>query len=282
MMKKLLSLCFTGMVCIANSFGQASCTPSFSCLSGTATEGICPDSATGIPAGTMGIAYTTSLSIKIPASYTYSGTTYNLTHLGVTEVTIDTSAAGSGTYVPLSSIGLNYVGNGVNTLGSSTNIPSFTMTNYCYWTAPGGACVIVSGTPNKSGTFPIKITSQVRVNLGFGFAWFPAPDNTDYKMVVANTAGIETLDLNKFEVKQNTPNPFNFKSEIAFSSLNSTDVDFKVYNMLGKVMLSKTFKAEKGSNTISLDASSFSPGIYVYSIKNGDKTITKRMIVSNK
>lgn len=280
MTKKLLSLCFTGMVCIANSFGQSTCIPNFTCLPGAATEGICPDSATGIPAGTLSVAYSTSISIKIPASYTYLGTPYNLTHLGVTEVTIDTSAAGSGTYVPLSSIGLSYLGNGVNTLGASTNISGYTMANFCYWPAPGNACVVVSGTPTKSGTFPIKILSQVRVNLGFGFAWLPAPDNTDYKMVVAAAAGIETLDLNKFSVKQNTPNPFNLKSDITFSSLNSTDVEFKVFNMLGKIVMSKTIKAERGSNTFTIDASSFSPGIYVYSITNEDKTITKRMIVS--
>jgi hypothetical protein len=101
-------------------------------------------------------------------------------------------------------------------------------------------------------------------------------------MVVANTAGIESIDLTKFDVKQNIPNPFNSISDITFSSLNSTDVDFKVYDLLGKVILSKSVKADKGLNTIQMDASSFAPGIYVYSIKNGDKTITKRMIVSTK
>jgi hypothetical protein len=284
MIKKLLSLyLFTGIIGLATSFGQASCSPGFSCLPVGATEGICPDSATGIPSSVLGSPYSTSISIKIPASYTYMGTPYNLTHLGVTEVKIDTATTTTpGTYYPLSVIGLSYSGNGTNTpSGGASGISGYTMNNFSYWPAPGNACVVVSGTPTKAGTFPIKILSYVRVNIGI-FAWLAAPDNTDYRMVVAPTAGIEELDLNKFAVKQNVPNPFNYKSEIIFSSLTSTDVDFKIYNMLGKVVISKTVKAEKGSNTIPVDASTLSPGIYVYALKNGDKTITKRMIVSNK
>jgi hypothetical protein len=281
MIKKLLSLYFTGVIGIAASFGQATCSPNLSCIPTGETSGICPDSATGIPGGVLNTAYSTNMSIMIPSSYTSGTTTYNFSHFAVTEVTVDTSAAHSGTYVPLSAIGLTYLGNGLNTLGSS-NIGSYTMTNYCYWAAPGSACVIVSGTPTKSGNFPVRIKSQIRAFVVAFYTWIPAPDNNDYKIVVSPTAGIETIDLTKFDVKQNVPNPFNSISEITYSSLNSNEVDFKVYNMLGKVVMNKTVKAEKGSNTIEVDASSFSPGIYVYSIKNGDKTITKRMIVSNK
>jgi hypothetical protein len=283
MIKKLLSLYFfTALISIGNSFGQASCTPNFSCLSGTATEGICPDSTTGLPAGVINVAYSTSMSIKIPSSYTYMGTTYAFSHFAVTDVTVDTSISGNGSYVPLSVIGLSYMGNGVNSLGSSFNIVGYTMTNYCYWTAPGSGCVVVSGTPTISGSFPVSIQSQVRANIGIGFAWLPAPENTDYRIVINTPAGVETAGSVKFEVKQNTPNPFNLKTEIPFISASSSDVDFKVYNMLGKVVFARTIKAEKGNNEIELDAASFAPGIYVYSIKNGENTVTKRMIVSNK
>jgi hypothetical protein len=283
MMKKLLFLyLFTAVTGISVTFGQASCTTDFSCLPAGATEGICPDSATGLPSAVLSVAYNITMSVKIPASYTYSGTTYNLTHFGITEVTVDTSAAGSGTYVPLTAIGLNYMGSGSNMPSGGANaIPSYTMTRFCYWAAPSSACVVVSGTPTKVGTFPVKIKSQIRtVVLGSGI-WIPAPDNTEYKIVVAATAGVNDLAA-KFEVKQNQPNPFSLKSEITFTTQNANEVEFKVYNMLGKVVSSRMIKADKGSNTIELDASSFSPGIYMYSIKNGDKTITKRMIVSGK
>lgn len=282
MIKKLLfAFLLASTFGITESRAQASCTPNLSCL-GTATEGICPDSTTGIPPAIISTPYNTTVSVKIPSVYTYMGTTYNLTHFVITNVDIDTSAAGTGTYVPLSAIGLSYLGSGGNTPAGATGVSGLTMTQHCYWTAPGSACVVVSGTPNKAGTFPIRIKSQIRTVIFGGGIWIPAPDNTDYRMVVTSPTGVESLSALKFDVLQNNPNPFNSVSKIEYTSESATEIDFKIFNMLGSVVYSKAIKAEKGINSFELDASSFSPGIYVYSMKNGDKTITKRMIVSGK
>ncbi|HEX8517590.1 MAG TPA: T9SS type A sorting domain-containing protein [Bacteroidia bacterium] len=283
-MKKNLLLAFIAVSTfgINRSLGQASCTPDLSCLAG-ASAGICPDSATGIPSANINAAYNTTVSVKIPTSYTSGTTTYNLSHFAITNVEVDTTTGGSGTYHPLSSIGLTYMGNGTNTPSAgATGIPSYTMTRFAYWTAPGNACVVVSGTPTKTGSFPVKISSQIRTPFAGGGFWVPAPDNTDYKMVVLPPAGVDAMGALKFEVKQNNPNPFNASSRITFTSPNPSEVEFKVFNMLGAVVYSKVIKADKGSNSVDVDAAAFSPGVYVYSIKSGDRTITKRMIVSAK
>lgn len=283
MIKKLLSaILLITCVGVMNSSAQALCTSNISCVPTDSTFGICPDSATGIPAGMVNQPYTVTMSIKIPGSTTVSGQTVTLTHLALTEVLIDTATSGSAVWVDLSTIGLTYLGSGTNTpSGGVSGVGSYTMTKYGYWDAPGQSCVIVSGTPTKSGTFPIKIKSQGRaIFFGTG-TWAPAPDNTDYRLVVAPApAGIEAMDLAKFTVKQNVPNPFSEKSEIQFSSVSTNDVDFKVYNLLGSMVYNNTFKSVKGINTITLDANSFSPGVYMYSVKNGNTTITKRMVVS--
>ena len=86
----------------------------------------------------------------------------------------------------------------------------------------------------------------------------------------------------KFDVSQNSPNPFSENSEIRFSTTDNSNVDFKVFNMLGAVIYSKNFKTAKGVNVIKIEANSFAPGVYIYSITNGEKTITKRMIVAGK
>ncbi|HLC83630.1 MAG TPA: T9SS type A sorting domain-containing protein, partial [Bacteroidia bacterium] len=91
-----------------------------------------------------------------------------------------------------------------------------------------------------------------------------------------------TLDLTKFDVDQNSPNPFSESSEIRFSSVDNSNVEFKVFNMLGAVIYNKNFKTAKGVNTIKIEANSFAPGVYIYSITSGEKTITKRMIVAGK
>ncbi|MBA3971561.1 MAG: T9SS type A sorting domain-containing protein [Bacteroidetes bacterium] len=279
--KLLLSFSFVAVIGIYNVSAQATCTPDFSCLATGAAQGICPDSTMGLPPATISTAYSTTMSIKIPSTTVSGGTTYNLTHLAVTDVLVD--MAGTGTYVPLTTLGIDYLGNGSNTPSGGASGPSgVTMTRFCYWPAPSGACVVVSGTPNTTGTFPIRIKSQARA-IVFGFpAWIAAPDNDQYSLVVNAAAGISSLNLAKFDVDQNSPNPFSDNTEIHFSSLSNSNVDFKVYNMLGAVIYNNSFKADKGVNTIKLGASTFAPGVYIYSITNGDQTITKRMIVAGK
>ncbi len=278
--KLLLSFALISTFGSVNSFAQVSCIPDLSCIAVGADHGICPDSTTGIPSGIVNQAYTTTMSIKIPSTTVSGGSTYNLTHFAVQDVLIDLTNTGN--FVPLSNIGLSYDGSGSNTPSGASGISGYTMTQHCYWSAPGNGCVVVSGTPNTVGTFPIKITSQARALALVIYIWSPAPDNFDYKLVITAPASVETLDLTKFEVEQNAPNPFTGKSEIRFSSVNSNNVDFKVFNLLGSVVYSNSFKADKGANSINIEANTFAPGVYMYSIKNGDQTITKRMIVASK
>ncbi|MES2593244.1 MAG: T9SS type A sorting domain-containing protein [Bacteroidota bacterium] len=286
MIKKLLStVLLMSTVGIMNSSAQATCTPNISCVHVDSTFGICPDSATGIYAGNVGVAYSQTMSIKIPASTTAGGQVIPLTHLALTTVLVDTNTvmADPANWVDISVIGLTYMGNGANTPQGGASGPSgYTMTKYCYWNANGTACVIVSGTPTKAGVFPIKIESKGRASIGFGqYIWSAAPDNTDYRLTsTGGAAGIESLSLTNFDVAQNAPNPFNEKTAINFTSVNTGVIDFKVYDLLGSVVYNSTVKADKGMNTITLEANSFAPGVYMYAIKNGNSTITKRMVVS--
>ena len=264
---------------VISSSAQALCTTDVTCVPTGVDHGICPDSATNIPEGVLNQPYSVTMSILTPATYIYMGAPVNLTHLALTDVQVNIA----GSYVPLANLGLTWDGSGTNVPSGGVAGPSgITMTKHCYWDAPSSSCVLVSGTPNATGDFPIRIISQVRaLVLGQG-TWAAAPINNDYHLKVNATAGIATLDLTKFDVTQNNPNPFSEKSEIQFSSVNSNDVEFKVYNLLGSVVYTSNFKSVKGTNTVTLEANSFSPGVYMYSVKNGDTTITKRMVVSNK
>ena len=105
-------------------------------------------------------------------------------------------------------------------------------------------------------------------------------DLTGYRCVVTLPTGIDHLSATKFDVGQNFPNPVTGKSEIRFSVVNTENVDFKVYNMLGAVVYTANYKADKGINIITIEANSFAPGVYIYSLGNATQTITKRMVVS--
>ena len=56
---------------------------------------------------------------------------------------------------------------------------------------------------------------------------------------------------------------------------------FNVYSLLGEKIDSKFITASRGINTIQLNTMSYSPGIYLFSINNGEKMLTQRMIVEN-
>ena len=93
---------------------------------------------------------------------------------------------------------------------------------------------------------------------------------------------LATIDLQttSFDVQGNFPNPFSGTTEIRFTNANRSDVEFEVRNMVGKKILNRTIKAERGQNNISMNAEKFIPGIYFYTINDGKKSITRKMIVS--
>lgn len=250
MMKKLLSsFAFIAVLGIVNS--NAQCTPDISCLPANASLGVCPDSATGLPVGCVGVPYTAVVSIKVPSTATSNGITVNVDDIEIKSVT-----------------------------GLAPGLTYACSPASCIFPKNTNGCVLISGTPTAVHNQNIVVSADAHIKI----AGFPATNPqtfNDYWSKVDNCVGVpDGLDITKFDVAQNSPNPFNEKSHINFSSPVEAQVEFKVYNVVGAVVYSNMFKAEKGVNVIAIEANSFTAGVYIYTVKNGDKTITKRMIVS--
>ncbi|MGZ4035570.1 MAG: T9SS type A sorting domain-containing protein [Bacteroidia bacterium] len=252
MIKKLLSsFLLIGFVGIADISAQ--CVPNVSCIPAGTTYGICPDSATGMAVGTVGVPYSQVMSMMVPpngADFGYP--TATIVSIDITSV--DSLAPGL-TYV-CSPSGCSFPGN-------------------------SNGCIYISGTPTTVWNHKVLVNATAHATI-FGVPASLPQTNKQYRSIVVSATGIETLDLSKFDVDQNSPNPFSENTEIRFSSVSVSNIDFKVYNILGDVVYNNQFKSEKGINTIKIGANSFAPGVYIYSITNGDRTITKRMIVANK
>lgn len=255
MIKKLL---FTFTLIAGLGLSQANaqiCVPDITCT-GTAPYGICPDSATGLAIGTVGVPYSQIMSIKVPADPSSFGAPPGT---GLTSIEIGS--------VDSLAPGLTYA-----CVPASCNFP-----------ASSNGCVLISGTPTMAWNKQVIVHGIGHLTLPIiGTPFTQGIDNTQYRSVVVDPASISTLDLTKFDVEQNSPNPFAESSEIRFSTVDNSNIEFKVFNMLGAVIYNKNFKTSKGINTIKIEANSFAPGVYIYSITNGDKTITKRMIVAGK
>jgi hypothetical protein len=91
---------------------------------------------------------------------------------------------------------------------------------------------------------------------------------------------IESSQPDKFKLSQNYPNPFNPTTNINFSLPKTTDVQLTVYSMLGQkvaTLVNSTMPA--GDHSISWDAQDMASGLYIYTIKAGDFSQTKKMIL---
>jgi 3',5'-cyclic AMP phosphodiesterase CpdA len=81
-------------------------------------------------------------------------------------------------------------------------------------------------------------------------------------------------------LSQNYPNPFNPTTNIRFNIKEPGYVTLKVYDTIGREITTLTNEYKQaGEYNIPFNASSFASGVYYYSIKQGNKVLTKSMIL---
>ena len=154
---------------------------------------------------------------------------------------------------------------------------------------PGGTtkCAELYSTivPDDSliGTHNIVFeTTSYASNVPF-LGTFTQDDLIDYYYIEISpaTSVINQFDNTTFELKAVYPNPVTEQAKIQFIVGNSENILFKIYNLLGEEIESQVILSSLGVNTINLNFSSYSEGIYLYSINNGNHVLTKRLVVNN-
>ena len=97
-----------------------------------------------------------------------------------------------------------------------------------------------------------------------------------------------TVDVEKFQadvpadftLHQNYPNPFNPGTKIKFVIPNSSFVNLKVYNVLGKETATLVNEERPAGNyEVEFEASSLPSGVYFYQLRAGSFIQTKKMIL---
>jgi hypothetical protein len=84
----------------------------------------------------------------------------------------------------------------------------------------------------------------------------------------------------KFALGQNYPNPFNPATNITFTLDVVSDVALKVYNLQGRevaTVVSGTFGT--GQHTVNFDGTNLASGVYIYTLKAGDRSLTSKMLL---
>ncbi len=81
-------------------------------------------------------------------------------------------------------------------------------------------------------------------------------------------------------LQQNYPNPFNTTTVIKYYTPKTTNVELRVFDILGKEVFHKTKnKQQAGNHTITLNASRWGSGIYFYQVKTNTFSQTKKMLL---
>ena len=141
---------------------------------------------------------------------------------------------------------------------------------------------LAAGTPNdgsQSVTLPSINNTTARIKIeAVGNVFFDL-SNTNFTIsnqvsVTNNGTGIPE----KYSLSQNFPNPFNPATRLTFALPENGNVELKVYDLSGKevaVLVNGMFSA--GSYSVNFDAGKLSSGVYVYVIRSGNFTESKRM-----
>lgn len=251
-----------------------------SCVPDTQTVGgIYPDSATGLPPACMNELYNVIVTAVVPHD-----TSVTQAPFGTFTATID-------------SINIKKTNNVFQVNGLPPNFTFACEPPSCSF--QGGAtsgtsksgCLLITGMPQApvvaGDTFPLQvdlITYLSNVPVVGTYEYDDADVNYYYIAVRAQGAcntGISSLAQNNFSIKQNSPNPFNKNTTITFSNNRYGKVVFSVYNIIGEEVHSETLTSIEGPNNVILFYGNNLPsGVYYYSLNNGERTISSRMVLS--
>ena len=83
-----------------------------------------------------------------------------------------------------------------------------------------------------------------------------------------------------FVLKQNYPNPFNPSTTIQYSIPKESFVTIKVYNVLGKEIVTLVNERKSaGTYSVNFNSSNISSGVYFYRLISGTHSATKKMVI---
>jgi len=92
--------------------------------------------------------------------------------------------------------------------------------------------------------------------------------------------GIEEPEANaSISVSQNYPNPFSGTTVIDIYVPQASEVSVEVTNLIGQTIYQNNMGTVSGNARISLKASEFTSGVYFYTVRAGDQSMTRQMIV---
>jgi hypothetical protein len=99
--------------------------------------------------------------------------------------------------------------------------------------------------------------------------------------VITRVEEIPNVTPEEFTLNQNYPNPFNPTTTIEFSITEPSDITLQIYTVTGELVttLIDGQQFNTGAYKAIFDAKGLASGTYIYTIKTGTQTLSKKMIL---
>lgn len=134
---------------------------------------------------------------------------------------------------------------------------------------------------SDNGTYTVPITEIDRTNdpvNNITLNYLKGITFTDADFVT--NPGFEGTIENIVSVSQNRPNPFSGSTSIDVNLDKSSELSIEIINLTGQKVHEMNYGVKaSGVHTINLNGSTFARGIYFYTVKAGNSSVTKKMIV---
>jgi hypothetical protein len=143
---------------------------------------------------------------------------------------------------------------------------------------PGASQTWVSVDIPLSSFAPVDLSNVFQFKFdGNGTIYL---DNIYFSTMLSDVRELNNSVPTDFTLEQNYPNPFNPSTNIRFSLPEASQVNLKVYNLLGQEVATLVDQfMNSGTFEISFDASNLPAGIYTYSLNAGNFQSVKKMML---
>ncbi len=121
---------------------------------------------------------------------------------------------------------------------------------------------------------------MVFVSSGTGSPLDNYPHN-DTLRIKRTTDYVDIMPIERISISmdQNIPNPSTNSTMIGYRIPQSGEVIFRIHSMNGQILYSKVIESEPGDQSIEINTSGLSSGIYMYSMEYKGQRIVKRMSI---
>lgn len=254
MKKTILGLWVLFALCTQQA--NAQCTPD----PNLTYNGISPES---LPNATAGYYYSSVLSFKIPK-----------------DSSIVIGSGSSRSVIPITVDKAKFI----YATGKPPGFDFNCNTTDCTWQGGEKGCALFFGMVDSNFTdsvaeFPMKIYTQTWYRFTGGTDQFQRIDSaTNYVFKIVKYTGV--AELTTYQHLTAYPNPTNGIVTIELRDLEKNNSHVKVMDAFGKLIYETTVNENnRFLNSVSVDLSTYNPGLYFVTVKSGDKIGLSKVVL---